>query len=344
MSVLPVRLGPWSVRLRRRAVAVGAVLFLVIAGVAAVAVLSGEYPSTPDRALDALLGRGDVLAQVFVREVRLPRALAAVVVGAALGGSGAIFQALSGNPLGSPDIIGFTVGAATGAVTTIILFGGTPTQVAIGALVGGFAVAAGVFLLARRGGGVTGPRLVLVGVGVGAVLTAVNSLLLVRASLAAAQTAAVWLAGSLNAMSWPTVTVAGGAGLLLCGLAVTLSRPLTLIVLGDDVAAGLGTRPRQVRAACIAVGVALVSLATAIAGPIAFVALAAPQLARRLTGAPEPALTVSMAMGAALVLCCDQVAQRLFAPVQLPVGVVTGSLGGVYMLWLLSRQVRQRRG
>ncbi|MDQ7903580.1 iron chelate uptake ABC transporter family permease subunit [Phytohabitans sp. ZYX-F-186] len=341
MSV--ARLGRLSVRVRRRSVAVVAVLLAVTAAVGVAAVLSGEYTSTPAQALDALLGRGDVLAQVFVREVRLPRALAAVVVGAALGASGAIFQAISGNPLGSPDIIGFTVGAATGAVTTIVLFGGTPAQVAVGALAGGSATAALVYLLARRDGGVAGPRLVLVGVGVGAVLSAVNSLLLVRSSLAAAQTAAVWLAGSLNAMSWATVTVAGSAGVLLCVLATLLSRPLGLLVMGDELAGGLGIRPQGVRAASIGVGVALVSLATAIAGPIAFVALAAPQLARRLTRSPGPAVTASMAMGAALVLCCDQVAQRLFAPVQLPVGVVTGSLGGAYMIWLLTREVRQRR-
>ncbi|MFY1634976.1 FecCD family ABC transporter permease [Solwaraspora sp. WMMB335] len=338
------RLGPVAVLVARRPAAVVAVLGAVVAGAAGFAVLFGDYPATPGGSLAALLGTGDdALAVVFVRDLRLPRALAAVVVGGSLGASGAIFQSVSGNPLGSPDIIGFTAGAASGALVSIVLFGGTPAQVALGALAGGFATAAVVYVLSRRrGGGVAGHQLVLVGVGVGAVLSAVNSLLLVRSSLTAAQTAAQWLAGSLNGMSWATVSVAGGAAGLLAVLAAALSRRLAAAMLGDDVSAGLGVPPQRVRAVAVAVGVGLVSLATAAAGPIAFVALAAPQLARRLTRPAGPGIGGAMVMGALLVIVCDQLAQRLFAPVQLPVGVVTGSLGGLYLVWLLARDVRRR--
>jgi len=344
MRYLQVRAGTLSVRAARRTVAVVATLAGAAVLVAVVAVLFGDYPSAPGDALAALVGSGDDrLARVFVQDVRLPRAVAAVVVGLALGASGAIFQSVSGNPLGSPDIIGFTVGSATGALVSIIIFGGTPTQVALGALAGGAATALVVHLLATRGGVVAGYQLVLVGVGAGAILSAVNTLLIVRTSLPAAQAAAQWLAGSLNAMTWSVVALAGPVCALLCLLALLLSRPLTVSALGDEAGAALGIRPQRVRTAAVAVAVALVSLATAVAGPIAFVALAAPQLGHRLVRTSGPHLTTSMAMGAALVLACDQVAQRLFAPVQLPVGVVTGSLGGLYLIWLLAHNARTRR-
>ncbi|MDG4762591.1 iron chelate uptake ABC transporter family permease subunit [Solwaraspora sp. WMMD406] len=338
------RLGPVALLVARRPAVVAAVLLAGVVSAAGFAVLFGDHPASPGESLAALFGTtDDVLAVIFVRDLRLPRALAAVVVGGSLGASGAIFQSVSGNPLGSPDIIGFTAGAASGALVSIILIGGTPAQVAIGALVGGFVTAVVVYGLSRRrGGGVSGYQLVLVGVGIGAVLSAVNALLLVRSSLTAAQTAAQWLAGSLNAMSWATVSVAGSAACLLAVLAAPLSRLLAVLMLGDDVSAGLGVPPHRVRAVAVAVGVALVSLATAVAGPIAFVALAAPQLARRLTRSAGPGIGGAVMMGALLVLVCDQLAQRLFAPVQLPVGVVTGSLGGLYLVWLLARDARRR--
>jgi ABC-type enterobactin transport system, permease component len=336
-----LRLGPLQVRVQRRSLLTGTALVVVLCVVGVLALLIGDYPLGVGGALRALVGGGsDPLARYFVQGQRAPRVLAAVLVGAALGVSGCIFQSLSANPLGSPDVIGFTVGSATGALVQIIVLDAGPAGIAVGAVLGGLGTAAVVYALSWRHG-VAGYRLVLVGIGVSAVLQGVNSLLVVRASLTAAQTAAQWLAGSFNAVTW------GEVGLLVAGCAVLLpaalllSRPLGVMASGDDLASGLGVRVERRRLELVVVGVALVSLAVAAAGPIAFVALAAPQLARRLARTSGVGMVGAALMGAVLVLASDVLAQRLLAPTQLPVGVVTGSLGGIYLIWLLARERRK---
>lgn len=334
--------GRLAVRVRRRSVLTVTVLLALVLAAGLVGLVVGDYTASVRTALGALAGTGDdPVAGLLVREVRLPRTTAAVLVGAALGVSGALLQTASGNSLGSPDIVGFTAGSATGAVVAIVVSGGTPGEVAVGALAGGLGTAALVFLLSHRRHGASGAQLVLVGVGVGAVLAAVNHLLLVRASLDAAQNAAIWLAGSLNAVTWPRVELVAAATAALLPAAALISRELTMTTLGDDVAAAAGVRVRRVRSTAVLLAVALVSVATATGGPVAFVALAAPQLARRLTRAPGVGVTAAAVMGALLVLVCDLIAQRLFAPSQLPVGVVTGSLGGLYLIWMLARERRR---
>jgi iron complex transport system permease protein len=336
-----LRAGPVAVRVEKRSLTVAGAILGGIVLLAAAALMIGDYPLTATQTIAALLGGGDdPLARFFVQNQRAPRVAAAMLVGLALGLSGAIFQSLSANPLGSPDVIGFTTGAATGALIQIVVFGGGPAATAGGAVTGGFGAAVLVYLLAWRGG-LAGFRLVLVGVGLAAVLQGVNALLITRASLTQAQVAAQWLAGSLNATTWGETLIVAAAAAVLAPAACALGRPLAAMALGDDLARGLGVRLERRRAELVAVGVALVSLAVAAAGPVAFVALAAPQLAKRLTRCSGIALAPAGLMGAALVLGSDIVAQRLFAPTQLPVGVVTGSLGGAYLIWLLAREWRK---
>ncbi|MBI8999844.1 iron chelate uptake ABC transporter family permease subunit [Corynebacterium sp. CCM 8864] len=307
------------------------------------ALMLGDYPISATQVIRSLLGiNDDPLTQFFVRDLRAPRVVMALIVGAALGISGAIFQALTGNPLGSPDITGFTVGAATGALLQIIVFNGGPLAIGLGALLGGFATGATVYLLSRQGG-VTGTRFVLIGIGVAAILQGVNGLLIVRASLTAAQTAAQWLAGSFNATTWGETIVLGAVLALLIPASLLLARPLGVMLTGPDLAVGLGVPVDTRRIQLIIIGVSLVAVTVAAAGPIAFIALAAPQLARRLTRTSGPGLGGAALMGAFLVLTSDVISQRLFAPTQLPVGVVTGSLGGIYLIWLLSREWRKDR-
>lgn len=341
---LTVAVGPVRTRLERRPVVVGAVVAAVVLVVGVLAMTLGDYPLSARDVLAILVGRGqDPLGAYFVQEVRAPRVVAAVLVGAALGTSGAVLQTLSRNPLGSPDIIGLTTGAATGALVQIVLFGGDPRAVVLGALVGGLGTAVVVYALAWRGG-VSGYRLVLVGIGVGATLAAVNALLVVRASLSAAQTAAQWLAGSLNAVLWPQVALLGLAAAVLLPLTWSLARPLAMMAMPDDVCVVAGLDVQRTRRRLLLLAVALMSVATATTGPVAFVALAAPHVARRLGRTAGPALGTAAVVGAALVLVADVVAQRLFAPTQLAVGVVTGSLGGVYLVVLLVTQWRRLRG
>lgn len=336
--------GPWRFRFHRRAAVTSTVVVIGLLAASAGGLLLGDYGIPADQVLAALAGRArDPLASYFVTEIRAPRVVGALLVGSALGASGAIFQTVSGNALGSPDIIGFSTGAATGALLQIIVLGGDTRAVAVGAVAGGLATAALVYALAWRRG-VAGFRLVLVGIGIGAALGALNQLLVVRASLVAAQTAAQWLAGSLNTVLWPRVTLLGSCLVVLAALGVAVFRPLLVAPLGDEISAALGVRVQQARSLAVLVGVVAIAVATATTGPIAFVALAAPHVFRRVARAPGFGLAGPALMGALMVLISDLLAQRLFAPTQLAVGVVTGALGGIYLVVLLATEWRRQRG
>jgi len=339
-----IALGPWAFRFERRGAAVYAALVVAIVVVGLFAMTLGDYDIGVGQVIGAVFEHtSDPLADYFVTGVRAPRIVAAVLVGAALGISGSIFQTISGNPLGSPDIIGFSTGAATGALVQIIAFNAGATAVSLGALGGGLAAAALVYVLAWRNG-VAGFRLVLVGIGLAAALHAVNSLLVVKASLSAAQTAEQWLAGSLNGQTWMQVDILAVSMAVLVPAAAVLFRPLGVMPLGDELGIGLGIRVQHARLGVVVVGVGLAALATAATGPVAFVALAAPHLVRRLSHSAGPVVAGSALMGALLVLVSDIVAQRLFAPTQLAVGTVTGSLGGVYLIALLALEWKKHRG
>lgn len=288
-----------------------------------------------------LLGDGEGgMRQQIVVNLRLPRMLVAIFAGASLGVSGAIFQSVSRNALGSPDIIGFTTGAATGALVQIVIVGGGPLAVAISAMLGGLLTATLVYLLSFKHGATGGYRLVLTGIGAGATLSALNGLMLVKGNLDNAIAANLWLAGSLEARNWDhALTVMGGALLLipLAGIAVT---GLRMIEMGDDVAHQLGVRVERTRFGTIVCAVLLVGVATGAAGPIAFLALAAPQLAARLTGTRGVPLFSAAIMGAFLLVAADLVTQLFTASLVMPIGRTTGLVGGLYLLWLLTRSKR----
>ena len=338
VRVLRLAGGRVSLRWRPRTLAVGAALAGLAAVLVLVALVLGDFPLTLREVLGALLG-ADGSAGVVVRDLRLPRALAALGVGAALAVSGALFQTLVRNPLGSPELIGFTQGAAAGAVAGIVLLGTAGAALAGSALAGGVVTAVAVYLLAVRHG-LLGARLVLVGIAVGAMLNAVTWWLLTRAELATARTATVWLVGSLNARGWEHVALLGAALLVLGPLAVVAGRALRVVELGDDVARGLGLPLHRTQLLLVALAVAAVAVAVAVAGPVPFVALVAPQVARRLVRGPGIGLGTAALVGAVLLLGADLLAQHLLATA-LPVGVMTGVLGGVYLAGLLRRDARR---
>ncbi|MFF0575264.1 FecCD family ABC transporter permease [Streptosporangium saharense] len=309
---------------------IGALVFLLALG-------TGEIGLSPLEVLRILAGNaGDTLGGTAVLSWRMPRALLALAFGAALGLSGAIFQSITRNPLGSPDIIGFDTGAYTGALITIMVTGaGGYLQIAAGALCGGLVTAGLVYTLAFRRG-MRGHRLIIVGIGVTAMLASVNTWLIYRADLDVAARAALWGAGSLESLGWKHALPALAVLAVLLAFAAVLSGPLRVLRLGDDIAVVLGLRVEPVRLALVAVGVGLTATVTAAAGPIAFVALAAPQIARRLLPATGTALALSAVVGATLLAGADWLAQRAFAPTQLPAGIMTISLGGLYLLHRLT--------
>ncbi|MET0456480.1 MAG: iron chelate uptake ABC transporter family permease subunit [Mycobacterium sp.] len=320
------------------------VLAILAAGAAVMAVLAlgvGEYPVPPGQVIDVLTGRDQSFASVLVLEWRMPRILLALLIGAALGVSGAIFQALTRNPLGSPDVIGFDFGAYTGALTAIALLGGGYYTVSVSAVIGGLATAIVVYLLSYKNG-LAGFRLIIVGIAVSAVLSSLCQWIILKIKLHQAITASIWQQGSLSGLEWAQVYPVTGGLVVAVALLLVVGPKLPILQMGDDAAGALGLRPERVRLAYFGIGVLLIAIAAAAAGPISFVALAAPQLARRLTGAPGVGLVSAAAMGAFLLLGSDLVALRLFAPTELPVGAITVTLGGLYLVYLLVVQARRR--
>ncbi|AQA05656.1 iron ABC transporter permease [Mycobacterium sp. MS1601] len=335
-----LRLGGLSLRLSWRALVVVAGLLAGALVLAVFAIGIGKYPVAPADVVSVLLGNNTSFDRVVVLQWRMPRILMALLIGAALGVSGAIFQALTRNPLGSPDIIGINFGAYTGALAVFATVGVGYYAVAAGALVGALVTAVLVYGLSYRNG-VAGYRLIVVGIGVSAVLNSVNQWIVIKLDFHTAVTASVWQQGTLSGLSWsqvvPMTVCVGVAAAAL----VALGPQLPVLQLGDDAAGALGVRTERVRLAYLGVGVALVALACAAAGPITFIALAAPQIARRLTATPGVGLVPSAVMGAVLLLVGDVIAQHLLST-ELPVGAVTVSLGGAYLIYLLITQARKR--
>lgn len=317
--------------------------------IALVTVTVGTYNISVGGVIDTLTGGGNDTDRHIILHQRLPRLTAALLVGAALGVAGCIFQAVSRNPLGSPDVIGFTTGSATGALITILVMGTTGTDTALaaglpglgtglGALAGGFTTAALVLLLvSQRAGTSMGYRLVLVGIAVGAMLASVNDYLLTRADLERAETAKTWLYGSLNALTWEQVTVPAIALVCILPLSFTLLGKLRILEMGEDLATGLGLPVRPTVWLLMTVAITVTAAAIALAGPIGFVALIAQQIARRLWHTPGAALWESALTGALLLALADFVAARALSPFQIPVGLVTGAVGGLYLLLMIGK-------
>lgn len=328
-----------------RALVVSAILLALAILCALITMTLGEYRISIDRVVRTLFGQGTERQHLVVVQWRLPIALAALLFGALLGIGGAIFQSLTRNPLGSPDVIGFSTGAYTAVVITMLVVGTSSYWPVAGAALGGGLVTAFlVYTLAYRRG-IQGFRLIIVGIGVSAVLGSINAYLITRADIEDAMSVSFWGAGSLHRITWNTMgpSLIGVAVILVA--TVLLSRDLRRLELGDDAAVTQGARPNAARLGLMVTGVATVALVTAVAGPIGFVALVAPQLARRLTRSPGVGLLGAAAMGG-LLLACAQMLAIIVADVHrpIPVGLITVCLGGLYLIWLLIREARAHYG
>lgn len=335
--------GGFSTRVDGRAVVVTVAVLAAALAVFVWSLTVGDFPLPVGDVVRSLLGDQNGGSHFIIWTLRLPRGLTALLVGAAFGLSGAIFQRLVRNPLASPDLIGVNAGAAFGAVCVVILVEGKGTTVTAAALAGAVVTSLAVYLLAYRRG-ISGYRLVLVGIGVSAFLVAGTEYLLTRGEIYEVQRAVVWLTGSLNGRSWDHVRPVSWALVVLVPTALVLARQLRLLELGDDLARSLGGRIERTRGLLLLVGVGLAATATAAAGPVTFVALAAPQIARRLVGRSSLGLLPAAACGALLMVAADLIGRRVFAPTELPVGVVTGVVGAPYLLYLLARSNRVGTG
>ena len=337
---------PWivvghrSVLITPRHVIVGFILLALSLAVAVVSLRLGKFPVTTQEVIDALQGQGRKIVQVVVVKWKLPRIVLGLVAGLALGVAGALFQTITRNPLGSPDLIGFSTGAQTGILISILLLPGSMLSASLASFIGGAAVGTVTYLVSLRGG-FTGLRFILVGIAISSMLVSVNRWLLVRVDDDEGLGALKAITGTLGAARWPVVAPTCLAIGVTVALILLASRHLQVLSLGEQVATILGSPTRRVSAVLILLGTVLVAVVTMAAGPIGFVALVAPHLARLLTGSPQSPLLVSGLTGSLLMVGADLLSQLVLE--SMPVSVVTNAVGGLYLMVALTVAARGRR-
>ena len=332
--------GRWSVIISPRHVLIGLMLLALGLAVAVTALRLGKFTVSTQEVIDALQGRGRRIVQVVVVTWKLPRILLGLVAGLALGVAGAVFQTITRNPLGSPDLIGFSTGAQTGILVSVLLLPGSMLSTSLASFIGGAAVGAVTYLASLRGG-FTGLRFILVGIAISSMLVSVNRWLLVRVDDDEGLGALKAITGTLGAARWPVVAPTCLAIGVTVALTLLASRHLRVLSLGEQVATILGSPTRRASALLVLLGTVLVAVVTMAAGPIGFVALVAPHLARLLTGSPQPPLLVSGLTGSLLLGGADLLSQLLLE--SMPASVVTNAVGGLYLMVALTVAAHGRR-
>lgn len=339
---ITVRRGGWSLRIAPWPVTLICGLLVALSAVLVASVALGEFNLPVADVVASIVGAGDASTDFIVLDLRLPRALTAILAGAALGMSGAVFQEVTRNPLVSPDIVGVSGGAAVAACSLIVLGkADAPVAVPLAALGGALVAGAVLYGLAWRDG-IDGYRVVLVGIGLGAFTTAAIGYVLTRGRIFEVAEAYLWMVGTVNGRSWSQVVPLAVSLLVLVPLLLALARRMDALTLGDDVARSFGMHVERTRSGLLLIAVVLVAVAVAAAGPVGFVAFIAPHLARRLLGAGSAQALVPLAglAGALLVLGCDLGARLVFSPTEVPVGLITSIVAAPYFLLLLRRAGR----
>ncbi|MBH8571730.1 iron ABC transporter permease [Nostocaceae cyanobacterium CENA369] len=298
----------------------------------------GEYPISPSDIVKTVLSidTGNPDYAFVIYNLRLPRTLVAFMVGVALAISGTIFQGLTRNPLADPAFIGINSGASLAAVAIIVLFPSAPiSALPLSAFAGALFMAALIYSLAWNKG--SSPLLfILLGVGLSAIADAFTTLLITFGEISNVSDALVWLAGSVYGRTWEQVFSLLPWLIIVVPMTLILARHLNALNLGDDVARGLGSRVEWQRGLFVLIGVALVGASVSTAGNIKFVGLIAPHLGRQLVGPNhEGLIPISALLGGMLVVAADLLGRTLFAPIEIPCGVVTAAIGAPYFLFLL---------
>ncbi|MFQ4137013.1 FecCD family ABC transporter permease [Nodosilinea sp. PGN35] len=328
-----------QVRPRRSPYRTPLALGLLLLGLLLVVGLSltqGSVPMSGPELWAALLRQGNPTHQVILWDLRLPRLVAALLVGAALGVSGALLQGMLRNGLASPFLLGISSGAGL-VVVLVVTLGLWQVWVPLGAWLGAIATTALVYLLACSRGGLSVERLILGGVAFSSLFGAIQSLLLLTARDGRIQAALNWLIGSFNGRGWAEVRLVGPAMVVALVVGCLLARQVNLLNLGDDLAVGLGTSLVRSRLGIGAAATFLAAGAASIAGLVGFVGLIVPHGVRLLVGTDYRLVLPFSALGGALVLAAADLVARA-GPVELPVGVVTAFLGAPVFIWLLYRR------
>ena len=335
-KVLPV-----SFHLDRRVPVILLILTLVTVVAMVLSVGYGEYPISPIDVVKTLLGlpttNGDYA--FIINTLRLPRTITAFLVGVGLAIAGTITQGITRNPLAAPGIIGVNAGATLAAVSLIILLPNAPVSLLPFAAFGGaLTVSLLIYLLAWQGGS-SPVRLILVGIGFSLIAGALTDIMITFGEINSVSQALVWLAGSVYGRSWSQVYSLIPWIIIFGLMALLLTRELNTLNLGDEVARGLGSRVEWQRGLLLLTAVALAGASVATAGAVGFVGLMSPHLGRQLVGAShEGLLPVSAMMGGMLVVVADLLGRVLFAPLELPCGIITATIGAPYFVYLLISQ------
>lgn len=341
MTATAIRPMPDRTRLRRAPRRARIVVWTLAASTLVVIVFSLASGTVSVPFADALRAAVGIdtggAADFIVGQVRAPRVFTAAMVGALLGLSGAVLQSVVRNELASPDILGISEGAAAAAVIFIFLTGVTSSlAIAPAAVVGALVISALIVVLGSRGR-IEPMRMIIAGIGVSFVAMSTITYLLTRIPEKLVPHAYAWTVGSTNARTWEHVALGAAALALTIPVALVLTRSLRGLEMGDDLAASLGVRVRTVRLGAVGLGALTAGLAAALVGPVAFIALVAPAVARRLTRSGAISPVPAMLMGTVLLLVADYAARELFSPTQLPVGLFTALVGAPYLVWLLVR-------
>jgi len=336
-----IKIGQYGVITHTRVLVVGWVLVAVSLMLAVMALTTGPADVGVFDSMRAAVGiRTGGSADFIVGQLRAPRTYTTALIGAIFGLAGALLQSITRNPLASPDFIGISAGAGTGAVAVIALLGTSSTWLVAGGAAAGGLFAAVIITALSWHRGIVPLRLILTGIGIGFVASAISQYFLMIVNINVADQALVWLVGSTNARTWTHVFVATAVLVVLGPIALWQARALRTMEMGDDTASALGIHVNRSRLIIAIVAVLLTAGATAVVGPVAFIALVAPALARRLTRVGGVTLITSALMGTALTLAADFAAQRATGTLQLPIGIYTAAIGAPYLLYLVWRASR----
>nr|WP_229909706.1 Fe(3+)-hydroxamate ABC transporter permease FhuB [Streptomyces flavofungini] len=333
-GLIALRAGPMSFLVARRPAFAALGLAALLACAVVLSAYAGQSDMGISRTFHAVLGQGDRFDVLLVQKFRLGRIVAGLVAGAALGLAGCLTQTLARNRLATPELLGVNDGA-TAAVLLSATFSASGSFGSWWAGPLGALVAVIVVTAVSGGVGQRGYRVLVVGLAMSALASAVTQVVLSRRSLSSASSLYVWTSGSLNGRGY-SVAVPVLIGLaVLIPVALAVARHLSVLRFDDDTAASLGSTPARTRVICLLLAVALAGLAVGVCGPVGFVALASPVIASRLAGPLRVPLIGSMLTGAVLVVAADTLGRIAFSGSELPVGIVTTVLGGPFLLWVL---------
>ena len=324
-----------SVLVEKRSVWVAVALCLLLAGLALIAISVGSAKLTPWVALKALFGESSRMVEIMVFKIRLPRVVAVLVAGAALGLSGCLIQTLVRNRLATPDMIGVNEGA-TLAITFFTLYVTVGVWPWWAAPIGAVIAAVTLFLLCRQPGE-QGYLFVVIGIGVSELMRAIGEFLMSTESIVHVSSVYLWSMGNFVGQGYNTTLPVAGLLLALCPLVVFYSRQLDLLRFGGEIAQGLGVNINRVQLAVLMLAIVIAALGTAIGGPIVFIAMAAPIGASYLLkGRVVPLWTAAM-LGAMLLLMSDTLVRVLADPHEVATGIMTRILGGILLFIFLLR-------